>query len=338
MPKNEEMQYGGQAVIEGVMMRSPRFYAVACRAPDGKIVLHTEALSENWFKRFGLFKIPFLRGTFALLDALVLGIRALNFSAKVQTDWVNPKESAESKDGELRTNEVVTTTPRMDGWMKAAVVSSMIVGLVLGIGLFKVTPIWLAQVFTYFGIEGGLALNLVEGFLKAAFFLLYVLLIGFLKDIHEVFKYHGAEHKAINTLEADEPLTLENARNQTRLHPRCGTSFMIVVLLISIIGFTLVPRNLVEGSIVTNLLLRTILQLTLLPLIAGIAYEAIRFAGKHRHHRWIKTIFFPGLMTQYLTTREPRDDQIQVALVALQSVLDKEETFAKDTPAAMQAV
>ncbi|HWP32029.1 MAG TPA: DUF1385 domain-containing protein [Fimbriimonadales bacterium] len=338
MPQNEEMQYGGQAVIEGVMMRSPRFYAVACRAPNGKIVLHTESISQSWIKRAGLLKIPFLRGTFALLDALMLGIKALNFSAKIQTEWTNPKEMAESKDGELRTNEVITASPQMEGWMKAAVVGSMIVGLALGIGLFKVTPIWLAQVFTYFGIEGGLALNLVEGLLKAVIFLLYVLLIGFLKDIHEVFKYHGAEHKAINTLEADEPLTLENARKQTRLHPRCGTSFMIVVLLISIIGFTLVPRMLIEGSIVVNLFLRTILQLALLPLIAGIAYEAIRFAGKHRNNRWIRAVFFPGLMTQYLTTREPREDQIQVALVALQAVLEKEEETKKETPTTMQAV
>lgn len=337
MPQNEEMQYGGQAVIEGVMMRSPRFFAVACRAPNGKIVLHTEALSQSWFKRFGVFKIPFLRGTFALFDALLLGIKALNFSAKIQTEWANAKEPAELKDGEIE-NEIVSATPQMEGWMKAAVVGSMIVGLALGIGLFKVTPIWLAQLFTYFGIQGGLALNFVEGLLKASIFLFYVLLIGFLKDVNEVFKYHGAEHKAINTLEADEPLTLENARNQTRLHPRCGTSFMIVVLLLSIIGFTLVPRSLIEGSVVANLTLRTIFQLALLPLIAGIAYEAIRFAGKHRKNRWIRAVFFPGLMTQYLTTREPTDHQIHVALVALQAVLEKENERKKETPAAAKAV
>ena len=214
--------------------------------------------------------------------------------------------------------------------MKLAVAGTMVFGLALGILLFVATPVWLAQIFKG-RVGSDTSLNIIEGVIKAVIFIGYIGLIGLAKEIKEVFKYHGAEHKAINTLEANEPLTLENAMAQTRLHPRCGTSFAIIVLLISIVVFTALPRNYHTGSVMTDLLVRIGLKLLILPLIAGISYEAIRIAGKFRNEKWVMAAFWPGLMTQYLTTREPDEGQIEVALVALRSVLEQEGEM-QDTP------
>jgi uncharacterized protein YqhQ len=331
MPKGEYLQYGGQAVIEGVMMRSPRFFAVACRAPDGRIIVHSEPVAKTWVGRLTWLKKPFLRGTLALFDAMALGIRALQFAAQVQTEPPPQPESPAGGNGvpsEGRRTEEGSEMVHSKGdegssLMKISVVGAMITGLAIGVFLFVMLPVWLAQPVRNAG--GSLIVtNLIEGFIKAAIFLGYIAVIGQMKEIREVFKYHGAEHKAINAMEAGQELTLSNARSQTRLHPRCGTSFAIIVLLLSIVVFTFLPREYGMSSVLLDTLVRIGLKLLVIPLIAGIAYEAIRLAGTFRDERWVSVLFAPGLATQYLTTREPRDDQIEVALVALRTVLERE--------------
>lgn len=334
MPKGEYLQYGGQAVIEGVMMRSPKYFAIACRAPDGRIIVHSEPVAKTWVGRQRWLKLAFLRGTFALLDAMALGVRALNFAAQVQLQGQQQADEGNgqpsSPEGEpLRSDEGseilhARGDEGASSLMKAGVAGAMIAGLAIGVFLFVMLPVWVSQPIRNMG-GSLLATNLAEGIIKACIFLGYIVLIGQMKEVREIFRYHGAEHKAINAMEAGQELTLESARAQTRLHPRCGTSFAIIVLILSIIVFTFLPREYGMSTTFLDTLVRIGLKLLVVPLIAGVSYEAIRIAGKFRNQTWVKWAFAPGLATQYLTTREPRDDQVEVALVALRTVLQREE-------------
>lgn len=290
----ENLQYGGQAVIEGVMMRSPRYFAVACRHPNGEIVLKLEDLANSWLARLKWLNRPFLRGTLALLDAMALGIRALRFSADVQLE--EQTQTAQQK----RINDL-------------AVGSTMVVGLLIGLGLFVALPTALTQLLPW---KHPILLNMLDGVIRIALFIGYVLAVGSLKEIRRVFQYHGAEHKAINTLEAGLPLTMENARQQSRIHPRCGTSFVMVVLILAIFVFSLTGRP--------PIWIRIPLHIALLPLVAGIAYEAIKFAGRYKDSRFTRWLLAPGLWSQRITTREPEEPQIEVALRALQAVVEQE--------------
>ncbi len=292
---NQNLQYGGQAVIEGVMMRSPRYFAVACRAPDGQVVLKLEDLANSWLARLRWLNRPFLRGTLALLDAMALGIRALRFSADVQLE--EQTQTVQQK----RINDL-------------AVGSTMIVGLLIGLGLFVALPTTLTQLLPW---KHPILLNMLDGIIRIVLFLGYVLAVGQLKEIRRVFQYHGAEHKAINTFEAGLPLTLENARQQSRIHPRCGTSFVMVVLILAIFVFALTGRP--------PIWIRIPLHILLLPLVAGVAYEAIKFAGRYKDSRFTRWLLAPGLWSQHLTTREPEEAQIEVALRALQAVVEQEQ-------------
>lgn len=317
MPTGEYLQYGGQAVIEGVMMRSPRFFAVACRAPNDEIVLQAEALAITWIGRQKWLKKPFLRGSLALVDAMMLGIRALTFASNIQLDERYAKTPptdavADPAPESAATAEKPTPSSSIQG---IAIGGAMVVGLGFGVVLFFVVPTLISEFFKRYGWSVG-ALNMLDGVLRILIFLGYIMLIGLNKEIRRVFQYHGAEHKAINTLEDGQEMSLENARAQTRLHPRCGTSFVIIVLLLSILVFSVLPRPVVY--------LRIPMHLLMLPVIAGIAYEAIRLAGRFRSSFWTKIAFAPGLLTQYLTTREPDDRQIEVALAALNSVIERE--------------
>ncbi len=290
----ENLQYGGQAVIEGVMMRSPRYFAVACRHPNGEIVLKLEDLANSWLARLKWLNRPFLRGTLALLDAMALGIRALRFSADVQLE--EQTQTVQQK----RINDL-------------AIGSTMIVGLLVGLGLFVALPTTLTQLLPW---KHPVLLNMLDGVIRIALFIGYVLAVGSLKEIRRVFQYHGAEHKAINTFEAELPLTMENARQQSRIHPRCGTSFVMVVLILAIFVFSLTGRP--------PIWIRIPLHIALLPLVAGIAYEAIKFAGKHKGSRFTRWLLAPGLWSQHITTREPEEAHIEVALRALQAVVERE--------------
>jgi uncharacterized protein YqhQ len=292
---NQSLQYGGQAVIEGVMMRSPRYFAVACRHPNGDIVVKLEDLAHSWLARLKWLNRPFLRGTLALLDAMALGIRALRFSADVQLE--EQTQTVQQK----RINDL-------------AIGSTMVVGLLIGLGLFVALPTTLTQLLPW---KNPVLLNMLDGILRIALFLGYVVAVGNLKEIRRVFQYHGAEHKAINTLEAGLPLTMENAKQQSRIHPRCGTSFVMVVLILAILVFSLTGRP--------PIWLRIPLHIALLPLVAGVAYEVIKFAGRYKESRWTRWLLAPGLWSQRITTREPEEAQIEVALRALHAVVAQEQ-------------
>jgi uncharacterized protein YqhQ len=300
---NQNLQYGGQAVIEGVMMRSPRYFAVACRHPNGEIVLKLEDLANSWLARLRWLNRPFLRGTLALLDAMALGIRALRFSADVQLE--EQTQTVQQK----RINDL-------------AIGSTMVVGLLIGLGLFVALPTTLTQLLPW---KNPILLNMLDGILRIALFLGYVLAVGHLKEIRRVFQYHGAEHKAINTFEAGLPLTLENAQQQSRIHPRCGTSFVMVVLILAIFVFSLTGRP--------PIWLRIPLHIALLPVVAGIAYEVIKFAGRRKESRFTRWLLAPGLWSQCMTTREPEEAQIEVALRALQAVVEQEQRVDEESVA-----
>lgn len=324
MPKGEYLQYGGQAIIEGVMMRSPNYFSVACRAPNGEIVQKTEHLEKTWIGRQKWLKLPFLRGTLGILDAMALGIRAMRFATKVHMD------PAYAKEGE----PVETLTKAGKNIQDVAVAGTMVISLALAWFLFNMLPNILAEQFRFAGIKNGTLINAITETIKGIFIFGYILLISRYKPIQEVFEYHGAEHKAINTLEANEELTIENCMKQTRLHPRCGTSFIVIVFIIGFIVSTLTPRYLVtggQGNILVDLLARQVVELLLLtPIIAGISYELIRFAGKFRKSTFVNLLFKPGLMTQLITTREPNESQVAVALAALREVVEAETQAAKD--------
>ena len=330
MPKGEYLQYGGQAVVEGVMMRSPRYFAVACRAPNGEIIVKQEALEKTWIGRQKWLKLPFLRGSFALLDAMTLGNKALKFAADVQ---VNPIYQPQAEGVPVE----APAKPGPDRIQDATIGITLVVGLVIGLFVFAFLPNLVAEIATgakHGAASNGMKTNLVAGLLKIAFFIIYLVLIGQMDGIKEVFRYHGAEHKAINTLEADQSLTTDVCMKQTRLHPRCGTSFAIIVLLLSLVVFTFVPRYPVTGapgSPIMDTIVRLGIEVCILPFIAGTAYELLRLAGKFRNQAIVSLFFKPGIWSQYITTREPEPRHVEVAIAALQSVIDAENA---DQPAA----
>ena len=285
-----KFNYGGQAVIEGVMMRGRKQMAVAVRAPNGEIVLHEEPLTAAIYtKKWGQW--PFVRGLGMLWDALGLGMRALIWSADV----------AVKEDGQ---EEVKFAGPV--AWTTIAV------SLAFSVALFFLLPTaaakWLAPVGA-----SGLATSIVEGVIRLGIFLLYLWAIGFMPDIRRVFSYHGAEHKTINAYEAGAPLTPESVNSYSTAHTRCGTSFLLSVMLISILVFA--PFHF------DNLFLRLASRLVLIPVVAGIAYELMRFTASHMHWPWVRALIAPGLLLQRLTTRQPDLTMIEAAIAALIPVL-----------------
>lgn len=299
MPEN--FNIGGQAVLEGVMMRSPHAFTVAVRKggkPGAEIALLKERITPIG-ERFPLLKKKIVRGSVALFEALWLGMRALNFSAN---------EALESEEG--KKEEIGT-------W---AMAGTMIVALAFSLGLFLALPLLLTNLLgAYYGPVGknSMLFNLTDGVLRMTLFLGYVSGISFMKDIRRVFEYHGAEHKSIAAHEAGVPLTVENARPYSRIHPRCGTSFLIAVIALSILVFSLIP-----GS--WPLWAKGLSRIALLPLIAGLGYEFIKYSAKNCNSPLIKALMQPGLWLQRLTTREPSDDQIEVAIRSLEEALAME--------------
>jgi len=291
------IRVGGQAVIEGVMMRSPNSMAVAVRKPNGEIVVKQEGL--NFFSEKHLFfKFPLVRGVITLLSALVLGIRALNFSANQALS-----EGEGEKDPSSWTMNI-----------------TFVVALCFGIFLFFLIPLFLTK-WMRFAIpmlsESGLLFNLVDGAIRLMIFLAYLWAISFFKEIRRVFEYHGAEHKSIFAFESGEELVIDRVKGFSYLHPRCGTSFLLVVMVVSILVFALIPHHLPFGYKVAS-------RVVFIPLIAGLSYEIIRFADQKRESRGIQYFIMPGLWLQRLTAREPSEAQIEVALRALQAVLELE--------------
>ena len=311
--KGEYLQFGGMAVPEGVMMRSPNYYSVACRAPSGQIVVKTEPLDKTFLGKLGFLKKPFLHGSLAMLDTMALGMRAMHYASDVQlaAEAASSTEKAPSK---AMTN--------------AALLGAVVVSLGFGFFVFKVLPESTAQWIRPGSVDReGIGTNYLAELIKIVLFIGYLSLIRLYPPIMEVFRYHGAEHKAINVVEASEQLTPANALAQTRLHHRCGTNFAIVVLIIGLLIFPLIPRF-GHGQVhdVLVVLMRLGVEICILPLIAGISYEVIRAAGKAKDQKWVNILLKPGLATQLITTAEPAQGHVEVAIASLESVMKAEET------------
>jgi uncharacterized protein YqhQ len=286
---------GGQAVLEGVMMRSPSNWALCVRKPDGELAEHTQSIKSP-MARHRVFRLPVIRGVIALGESLAIGFRALAISANYAAQ--EPVPEGEEQE------EVQTELSR------GSILFAFAIAIGFALMLFKVTP---ALITGWLPIESTGWFVVVEGFLRVAIFIAYVSVISLLPDLKRVFQYHGAEHKAINALEAGDPLTPENVQRHSLIHPRCGTAFLLWVMVIAIFVFAFLGRPSWEWLIASRILL--------LPLIAGLAYELIRFAGKHTGNRVLMTLLAPGLWLQRLTTREPTLDQIEVSIKALDEVL-----------------
>ncbi len=314
------MMYGGQAIIKGVMMRSPRYFAVSCRRANTEIQTRVEPIV--FANRPKILRWPMVRGTVALLDAMLLGVKALFWSASLAMEDAEELDGAASrKQKKERERAEATAKGKISD---VAIGGALVVGLGLGVFLFIVLPNIVAG-WLHPWVHGKAALNIVEGILKVVFFLAYVAVVGRMRDIREVFQYHGAEHRAINTFEAGRPLDFESTRDFGTIHVRCGTNFILIVLVVSIFVFAVLPWN--------SVLERVMLRLLLLPVVAGIAYEIIRFAGRRAESRMMRTLLAPGLALQHLTTRPPQDDQVEVALAALNAVIEAEAEGVADPQA-----
>jgi uncharacterized protein YqhQ len=293
---------GGQAVLEGVMMRGVRHWAVAVRKPEGEIEVKTFPL-DSALARHRWLRIPVLRGIVALGGSLAIGFRALGISANAQL----PEGETDEEPQEIGS---------------AIWAGTVVVSLVFAIGLFFLLPLGLTSL-----VKGQLHSSalfwIVEGLVRTAIFLGYMVLLSRIKDLRRVFEYHGAEHKTISCFEAGLDLTPQNAQRFSRLHPRCGTSFLLIVMVVSIFVFGAVGLPAWYWLIATRILG--------VPLIAGISFEIIKFAGRNRSRRWVRAVMWPGLKLQLLTTREPDLDQLAVAIASLQAVL------ALETPGSLDA-
>lgn len=299
-----EFNYGGQAVIEGVMMRGSQGMAVAVRQPDGEIRVHTEDLDSRIYAG-PVSQWPFLRALPLLWDTLVLGMRTLMFSADVA---LAEEEEIEFK-GPL-------------AW------GTMAVSLLLAVGIFFVTPLLLVSLIDRY-IASSILSNLLEGIVRLLLIVGYIWGVGFMPDIQRVFAYHGAEHKTINAYEADAPLEPKVVKTFTTLHPRCGTGFLLVVAVVSVLVFSLLGRP--------PLLLRVLSRILLIPVVAGLGYEVIKFSAAHQDNRWVRAIMTPSLALQRLTTREPTEDMLEIAIIALKRVLAKEGLTSESETAAEES-
>ena len=293
---------GGQAVLEGIMMRHGDDYAVAVRKPDGEIFVQKEEY-HSVIKWKALTKIPFVRGVFNFIDSMVLGIKTLMFSAEFYEDEEEVKSEKELTEEEIAKKE------KQEKWMMNATVA---ISVVIAVAVFMVLPYFLSSLLKPLMPSYHLR-TLVEGFVRIGIFILYIALISRMDDIQRTFMYHGAEHKCINCIEHGLPLTVDNVRISSRQHKRCGTSFLFFVLAISIILLMLIQ--------VESPLMRVIVRIDLIPVIAGISYEVLKLAGRSENPI-INLLSRPGLAIQKLTTKEPDDSMIEVAIQAVEAVFD----------------
>ena len=354
---------GGQAVIEGVMMRTPSAYAIAVRKSDGTIV-HTAETLPKWSDKYKWLNLPVLRGGATLIQSMALGVKALNFSANIYEEDLNAKEE-KAKENELVMQPILVEGVNDEDFLKAPVkvqmpekakekkkpqqaagaVFSIIFALGFNILLFIVAPLLLTNLlYIWLGwavaptipadaswwqfalayiwkikldsVPMWIGFNLIDGIIRMIFFIIMIFSMSFLKDIHRVFQYHGAEHKTVFNWEKGLALSVDNARPQSRLHPRCGTSFLMVVMLVSIVLFSVITFE----QTWANLLVRIVLM----PLVAGLSYEVIRYAAKKESSAIFKMMTLPGIWLQNITTQEPDDDQLEVAIEALNESLKLE--------------
>ncbi len=298
---------GGQAVLEGVMMRSPSSWAVAVRKPDGKIAQVVNEIASPMAKR-RIWRLPVIRGVIALGESLAIGFRALAISA-------NYAAAGQNADGDSTEEEEEVSTELSRGQL----IFAFAIAIGFAVMLFKVTP---ALITNWLPVHGTSGFVVVEGGIRVVLFVGYLALISLLPDLRRVFQYHAAEHKAINCYEAGEDLTPENVQRHSLIHVRCGTAFLLWVMVIAIFVFAFFGHPVWYWLIGTRILL--------LPVIAGLAYELIRFAGKHADNRVVRWLLAPGLWLQRLTTRQPTLDQLEVSIRALEQVLERERAAAPD--------
>lgn len=328
-----KVHYGGQAVIEGVMMRGPTLVATAVRLPSGRISIdRRDFVSAS--RRHRALRLPVVRGGLTLIESLALGIRALNYSASVaieaaDDETVDPSMNEEASNAAAAADEAPASEPpnadgsreaegageasRSDWRTNAALTGTMIFAFALGIVIFFWIPMVLSDLVTrVIGSESGVLFNVIDGVIRVTFFLIYLWAISRWKEMRRIFEYHGAEHRVIFTEESGEELTPENARRHTTRHPRCGTSFLLIVMVVSILVFMIFGKPPSIGLRFARLLL--------IPVIAGISYEIMKLSARKSDQRWARALSAPGVWLQRITTKEPSDDQVRVAIAALEAV------------------
>jgi uncharacterized protein YqhQ len=292
---------GGQAVLEGVMMKNHDKYAVAVRKPDGDIDIQVEKYQGAGHDK-GFAKLPFIRGVFAFVDSLVLGLKVTMHSASFYEEGEDEDEKKDSRADEIMMGVTV------------------VLSVILAVGLFMLLPFFISDLMGKF-IHSASIVALLEGLIRILIFVGYIVAISLMKDIKRLYMYHGAEHKCINCIEKGRPLNVRNVMRSSRQHRRCGTSFMLFVVLVSVIVFFFIR--------VDNMLLKLIIRLLLIPIIAGISYEIIRLAGRSNNF-FVRLISAPGMWLQRLTTKEPDEDMVQVAIASVEAVFDWRE-YLKET-------
>lgn len=302
---------GGQAVIEGVMMRGPKEIAIAVRTPDGSITVDKKPV-QSLSMKYKFLKLPIIRGVLAFFESMIVGVQSLMFSAEFYD--IEPEEGEQPSKFDRWLEKVFG-----DKLQDAMIYFSVIIAVLFGVGLFILVPTLIVG-FVKQLVQNHIVATIAEGALRITIFLIYIVLISQMKDIQRVFQYHGAEHKSIFCYENQEELTVENVKKYGRLHPRCGTSFLLIVMVVSIILFSFISWN--------NVWSRLGFRLLLLPLVAGLSYELIKFAGRSQHPI-AKAISIPGMYLQKLTTREPDDSQIEVAIEALKHVIPENREEGK---------
>lgn len=295
---NACLSIGGQAVMEGVMMKGPHEYAVAVRRADGSIQLDMKDC-EPFSKKHKLLGLPILRGVVNFCESMYIGMKTLTYSADIAMEDAGEKEESEASN-----------------WKeKALMTGTVIFAILLAMGMFIVLPSLISSFIQRFLIKTTWVVNIIEGFVRMAIFFGYVISISFMKDIQRVFEYHGAEHKTINCYESGMELTPENAMQCTRLNRRCGTSFLFLVMLVSMLFFMIIQ--------VSHPLYRILYRLLLIPIVAGVSYEVLKFSNRSTS-KIIGVLVYPGLLLQKITTREPDKEQVEVAIASFMAVLNKE--------------
>lgn len=309
-----DVHVGGQAVIEGVMMRSPHRICTAVRKPDGEIVVKNQKFI-SLTQRYKLFGLPLIRGLVTFVEMLVISIKTLNYSAEIA---IKEEEKSQGKEDNKRS----------DFFRSVYLVLTIIFAMALGVGIFFFLPLWFSEVL---GVRReALAFNLIAGLVRVILFIAYVWAISRIGEFKRIFQYHGAEHKSIYTFEAGKELTVENVKSFSTRHPRCGTSFILIVVVFAILVYSTSDTiyYLVAG-VPPTLPKRFLLHFSLLPFVAGVGYELLRASGRRQNRKVVRFLSAPGLWIQSITTNEPNEDQMEVALVALKNALsDEEPSFA----------
>jgi len=288
---------GGQAVLEGIMMKNCEQYSVAVRKPNGEIEVDVDNY-QGILHGNKIGKVPFIRGIFNFADSLILGMRTLNFSAEFYIEEEDDKNTEPTKDKKKSEGGVTALTG--------------VIAVILALGLFLVLPVYLTKLFTA-EVRSESLIAIIEGAIRLAIFLIYIVAISLMQDIKRVYMYHGAEHKCINCIERGKPLNVKNVMRSSRQHKRCGTSFLLFVVLVSIIVFFFIR--------VDNMALKVLIRIALIPVIAGISYELLRLAGRHENI-FTNIISAPGMLLQRLTTREPDEEMVEVAIAAVEAAFD----------------